>query len=191
MASPNTKHTSHWLQHKSCHCVPDAGGRDDATAGGCAPCARLHLSFQARADVMRRGICFAAGMPDAKEVVAAASSGTMIIWATQLKSAAVGAYSNRAAALSREGLPATMRCIISMNSACSRSLRSPSVARCARRAAPSILTSRAAPAGVRRHNRARRSSLLTARSTRFRAASRFNAPVVVVRSRAISAAKLV
>ena len=56
--------------------------------------------------------------------------------------------SNTAAALSLSECAATMRCIMSMNAVCSRSLKLSSVARCAARAEASILASSAAPAGV-------------------------------------------
>jgi hypothetical protein len=81
--------------------------------------------------------------------------------------------------LSGLSLPATMRCIMSMNELCSRSVKLPSVARWAARAEVSILARSVAPAGVNLQSRARRSSSLTALSTSLRVASRFNAPVVV------------
>jgi hypothetical protein len=122
------------------------------------------------------------------------SRSTIINCAAQLKTRQMTRQSNqpnRAVALSRSALAATMRCIISMNNACSLSVKSPSVARWASRADVSILARTAAPAAVNRQSRARRSSPLTALSTKLRAARRFSAPVVVVLSSAISAANVV
>ena len=85
----------------------------------------------------------------------------------------------------------TILCIEDTKHFRSASLRSAKVSRCAARAKLSIWRSNCAPDFVSRQICARRSRRSTERLTRLRACRRLRAPVVVVRSSATSAAKVV